>query len=148
MWSSTLVENDDVEVGELVELALEAALLVRLDEQRDKLGGSYEPHAEFVLAVGHPHGDRQLGSSSADATEEDEVAGVGDEVAAEDLQDRVGVESWLRVECEGVESFEHRQAGVLNAALDAPLPASGLRQMHQLRQVVGRHLTLAGGLQD
>ena len=44
------------------------------------------------------------------------------------------------------DGFEHREAGILDAALDAALPASGHLQVHQLRQVVGRRLTLAGGL--
>ena len=52
----------------------------------------------------------------------------------------------LRLEREGVERLEHRDAGILDAALDAALPASGHLQVHQLRQVVGRRLTLAGGL--
>ena len=47
---------------------------------------------------------------------------------------------------EGIERLEHRETGILHAALDAPLPASGHLQVSQLRQVVGRRLTLAGGL--
>ena len=42
--------------------------------------------------------------------------------------------------------FQHREAGILKAALDTPLPASGHLQMGQLRQVVGRRLALASGL--
>ena len=42
--------------------------------------------------------------------------------------------------------FSIREAGVLDAALDAALPPCGHLQMHQLRRVVGRRLTLADGL--
>ena len=83
------------------------------------------------------------GSHPAD---EDDVGGLGDEAAAEDRQDRVAVEVRLRVEREGVERLEHRETGILNAALDAPLPAPGHLQVSQLREVVGWRLTLAGGL--
>ena len=58
----------------------------------------------------------------------------------------VAVEVRLRLEREGVQRLQHREAGVLDAALDAALPACGHLQVHQLRQVVGRHLTLANGL--
>ena len=51
--------------------------------------------------------------------------GLGDEAAVEDLQDRVAVEVRLRIEREGVERLEHRETGILHAALDAALPASG-----------------------
>ena len=74
----------------------------------------------------------------AHTADEHDVGGLGDEAAVEDLQDRVAVEVGLRLEREGVERLEHREAGVLDAALDAALPACGHLQMHQVRQVVGR----------
>ena len=82
----------------------------------------------------------------ADAADEHDVGGVGDEAAVEDLQHRVAVEIRLRLEREGVQRLQHWEAGILDAALDAALPAPGHLQMHQLRQVVGRRLSLAGGL--
>ena len=82
----------------------------------------------------------------ADAADEHDVGGVGDEAAVEDVQDRVAVQVRLCVEREGVERLEHREASILDAALDAALPAAGHLQMDQLSQVVGRCLTLAGGL--
>ena len=63
-----------------------------------------------------------------------------------DLQDRIAVEVGLGLEREGVQRLQHREAGILDTALDAALPASGHLQVHQLRQVVGRRLSLAGGL--
>ena len=82
----------------------------------------------------------------ADAADEHDGGGVGDEAAVEDLQDREPVQVRLCVEREGVERLEHREASILDAALDAALPAAGHLQMDQLSQVVGRCLTLAGGL--
>ena len=79
----------------------------------------------------------------ADPADEHDVGGLGNEAAVEDLQDGVAVEVRLRLEREGVQRLQHREAGVLNAALDAALPACGHLQVHQLRQVVGRRLTLA-----
>ena len=87
-----------------------------------------------------------MGLPRADTADEHDVGGRGDEAAVEDLQDRVAVEVRLCLEREGVQRLQHREAGVLDAALDAALPASGHLQVHQLRQVVGRRLTLAGGL--
>ena len=59
---------------------------------------------------------------------------------------QVAVKVRLRLEREGVERLQHREAGVLDAALDAAFPACGHLQVHQLRQVVGRRLTLTDGL--
>ena len=122
------------------------ALLLRLDEQRDQLGRGHEPHPVVMLAAGHPQGDGQMRLPRADSADEHDVGGLGDEAAVEDLQDRVAVEVGLRLEREGVQRLQHREAGILDAALDAALPASGHLQVHQLRQVVGRRLSLAGGL--
>ena len=85
-----------------------------------------------------------MGLPRAHAADEHDVGGLGDEAAVEDLQNRVAVEVRLGLEREGVQRLQHREAGILDAALDAALPASGDLQVHQLRQVVGRRLTLAG----
>ena len=137
-----LVQNNDVEAVELGELAGQPALLLRFDEQRDQLGRGHEPHPVVMLAAGHPQGDGQMRLPGADSADEHDVGGVGDEAAVEDLQDRIAVEVGLRLEREGVQRLQHREAGILDAAL----PASGHLQVHQLRQVVGRRLSLAGGL--
>ena len=84
--------------------------------------------------------------AGADAADVHHVGGLGDEAAVEDLQDRVAVQLRLRLEGEGVERLQHREASLVNAALDAALPASGHLQVYQLRQVIGRRLALAGGL--
>ena len=83
-----------------------------------------------------------MSRSRADPADEHDVSGLGDEAAVEDLQDGAAVEVRLRLEREGVECLQHREAGVLDAAL----PAGGHLQVHDLSQVVGRRLTLADGL--
>ena len=60
--------------------------------------------------------------------------GVGDEAAVEDLQDGVAVEVRLRLEREGVQRLEHREAGVLNAALDG-LACGGPRRTKHARRL-------------
>jgi len=51
-----------------------------------------------------------------------------------------------RAVVEATALLQRREAGVLDAALDAAFPACGHVQMHELRQVVGRRLKLADGL--
>ena len=81
----------------------------------------------------------------ADVDDEHDVGGVGDEAAVEGLDG-----SRSRSGCASNENasgrLRHREACVLDAGLDAALPACGHLQMHQMLQVVGRRLTLADGL--
>ena len=78
----------------------------------------------------------------AHAADEHDVGGLGDEAAVEDLQNGIAVEVRLRLEREGVQRLQHREAGILDAALDAALPAAGDLQMRQLRR---RPVPDAGG---
>ena len=84
--------------GELVELALQPALLLRFDEQCDQLGGGHEPHPVVVLATGHSQGDGQMGLAGSHPADEDDVGGLGDEAAAEDRHSW-GNADWGRTYC-------------------------------------------------
>ena len=99
-----------------------------------------------VLAAGHAQGDGEMGLAGTDAADQHDVGSLGDEGAAAHLQDRIAVQLRLRVELEGIQGLEHREAGLLEAALDAALAAPGHFQVHQLREVLRGRLALAGGL--
>ena len=99
-----------------------------------------------MLAAGHAQGDGKMGLAGTDAADQHDVGSLGDEGAAAQLQDRVAVQLRLRVELEGIQGLEHREAGLLEAALDAALAAPGHFQVHQLREVLRGRLALAGGL--
>ena len=139
-----LVEDDDIEAGELVEFPGQPPLLLRFDEQRGQLGGRQEPDPIVVLAAGHAQGDGEMGLAGTDAADQHDVGSLGDEGAAAHLQDRIAVHLRLRVELEGIQGLEHREAGLLEAALDAALAAPGHFQVHQLREVLRGRLALAG----
>ena len=87
-----------------------------------------------------------MGLAGTDAADQHDVGSLGDEGAAAQLQDRIAVQLRLRVELEGIQGLEHREAGLLEAALDAALAAPGHFQVHQLREVLRGRLALAGGL--
>ena len=52
----------------------------------------------------------------------------------------------MRVELEGIQGLEHRDAGLLEAAVDAALAAPGHCQVPHLREVLRGRRALAGGL--
>ena len=104
--------------AELVEFPGQPPLLLRFDEQRGQLGGRQEPDPIVVLAAGHAQGDG-VGRAGTDAADQHDVGSLGDEGAAAQLQDRIAVEPRLHVELEGIQGLEHREAGLLEAALDA-----------------------------
>ena len=116
-----LVDDDHVEAGELVEFPGQPPLLLRFDEQRGQLGGRQEPDPIVVVAAGHAQGDGEMGLAGTDAADQHDVGSLGDEGAAAQLQDRIAVQLRLRVELEGIQGLEHREAGLLEAALDAAL---------------------------
>ena len=65
--------------------------LLGFDEHRDQPGRGHEPHPVVVLAAGHPQGDGQVRLAGADADDEHDVGGLGDEAAVENRQDMGGL---------------------------------------------------------
>ncbi len=81
-------------------------------------GGGGKADTETLLAGGQPQTESNMGLAGAAVAKGDDVLMAIDVFAAGELEHQRLVERGYGLEVEGIEAFDHREAGRLDAALD------------------------------
>ena len=126
-----LVDDQQRDPLQLVELGVEAAVALRVGEQRDPFGGGAERDAVPGQAGADAERDREVGLAGAGRAEQDDVLFAGEEVELAEVQDRGLLDRALEAEVELLQRLSGGEARGLDPALAAVAVAAvglGLQQ--------------------
>jgi hypothetical protein len=102
-------------------------------------------HRVSLQAGGVAESNRQMGLAEADVTDQDDVGLGCDEGQTEQVLDLRAVDLFGPVPLEVIEGFEHGEARVLDASLDAAVLAHCSFALNQLLQIIQVRALLLGG---
>src|SRR6202049_726592 len=142
---SELVDNQYGGLQVAVELALEAAGGLGRCQGVDNVAGRGEEHRVSIHAGGVAESDRQVRFAKADVADQDDVGLGCDEGQTEQVLDLRAVDLFWPAPLEVIEGFEHGEARVPDAALDAAVLAHRGLALNQLLQIIQVRALLLGG---
>src|SRR4051794_170266 len=126
-----LVDDQQRDPLQASEFVVEAALALRVGEERDPFGRGPERDAMAGQASADPESDAQVGLAGAGRAQQDHVLLAGQEVELPEVQHAVAADRRLEAEVELLQGLSGREAGRLDAALAAVAVAAvdlGLEQ--------------------
>src|SRR6202050_2386578 len=140
-----LIDNQNGGLQVAVELVLETAGGLGRCQGVDDVHGGGEQHRVSIQAGGVAESDRQMRFAEADVADQDDVGLGCDEGQTEQVLDLRAVDLFGPAPLEVIEGFEHGEARVLDASLDAAvLPHRGFA-LNQLLQIIQVRALLLGG---
>jgi len=110
----------------------------------DDVDGAGKQHRVPALACRVAQCGHQMALAQAGAGDKNDVGALGDEVQVEEVLDLWAVDLGGPVPVELVDGLEHREAGLIDAALDASILAGGGLAVEQLGEVVEVRPVLVG----
>jgi hypothetical protein len=128
-----------------VELALEFAGGLGRCQGVDNIHGRGEEHRVSIQAGGVAESDRQVRFAKADVADQDDVGLGCDEGQTEQVLDLRTVDLFRPAPLEVIEGFEHGEARILDASLDAAVLAHRGLALNQLLQIIQVRALLLGG---
>ena len=87
-----------------------------------------------------------MGFTDADAAQEDDIGLIGDKLQAEEVFDLQAVDFFRPAPVELIQCFNHREAGLLDAALGEAIAAVGGLAVGELFEVIDVGELFFGGL--
>src|SRR6266446_5022312 len=140
-----LIDNQYGGLQVTLELAFEAAGGLGCRKSVDDVDGRGEQHRVSIQAGGTAQSNRQMRLAEADVADQDDVGLGCDEGQTEQVLDLRAVDLFGPAPLEVIKGFEHGEARVPDASLDAAVLAHGSLALNQLRQIIQVRALLLGG---